>query len=94
MSVGASNPSRQPSGQPPTLQRVSPSSPKILRACVVQGGKVIEEQRLRRREPLEQVVQLVGDDLFVTNTARIRQGIDQKAATAVGVFSTAIARCT
>jgi TonB family protein len=25
---------------------------KILRACVVQGGKVIEEQRLRRREPL------------------------------------------
>jgi len=26
--------------------------PKILRACVVQGGKVIEEQRLRRREPL------------------------------------------
>jgi TonB family protein len=26
--------------------------PKILRACVVQGGKVIEEQRLRKREPL------------------------------------------
>jgi TonB family protein len=25
---------------------------KILRACVVQGGKVIEEQRLHRREPL------------------------------------------
>jgi TonB family protein len=25
---------------------------KILRACVVQGGKVIEEQRLRKREPL------------------------------------------
>src|SRR5512138_603223 len=29
-----------------------PPQPKILRACVVQGGKVIEEQRLRRREPL------------------------------------------
>ena len=28
------------------------AAPKILRACVVQGGKVIEEQRLRRREPL------------------------------------------
>lgn len=26
--------------------------PKILRACVVQGGKVLEEQRLRRRVPL------------------------------------------
>lgn len=28
-------------------------------------------------------VQLVGDDLFVTNTARIQKGIDQKAANAV-----------
>jgi enolase len=28
-------------------------------------------------------VQLVGDDLFVTNTARVRQGIDQRAANAV-----------
>jgi len=35
------------------------------------------------RRALGDRVQLVGDDLFVTNTARIRQGIDQKAATAV-----------
>jgi enolase len=28
-------------------------------------------------------VQLVGDDLFVTNTARLRQGIDQKSANAI-----------
>ncbi len=28
------------------------AQPKILRACVVQGGKVIEEQRLRKREAL------------------------------------------
>ncbi len=33
--------------------RRGPGAPaKILRACVVLGGKVIEEQRLRRREPL------------------------------------------
>ncbi|MDD5026477.1 MAG: phosphopyruvate hydratase [Candidatus Peribacteraceae bacterium] len=35
------------------------------------------------RRALGDHVQLVGDDLFVTNTMRIKQGIDQKAATAV-----------
>ncbi|OGQ81490.1 MAG: hypothetical protein A2289_07280 [Deltaproteobacteria bacterium RIFOXYA12_FULL_58_15] len=37
--------------EPPT-SRGRQSPPKILRACVVQSGKVIEEQRLRRRESL------------------------------------------
>lgn len=32
--------------------RAAKAGPKILRACVVQGGKVIEEQRLGRRESL------------------------------------------
>lgn len=35
-----------------TRAPVPTSSEKTLRACVVQGGKVIEEQRLRRRQPL------------------------------------------
>jgi TonB family protein len=48
MDRSPSNPSIQ---LPPALAK-GPPPPKILRACVVQGGKVIEEQRLRRREPL------------------------------------------
>ena len=42
----------KPSIQLPQAAVKGPPQPKILRACVVQGGKVIEEQRLRRREPL------------------------------------------
>ncbi len=41
-----------PTRNPATDSAAARGQPKILRACVVQGGKVIEEQRLRRREPL------------------------------------------
>ncbi|MEG1606568.1 MAG: phosphopyruvate hydratase, partial [Clostridia bacterium] len=37
----------------------------------------------RITDRLGAAVQLVGDDLFVTNTARIRRGIDEKCASAV-----------
>lgn len=45
-----SAPAKQPSGSP--SQGRGSTQPRILRACVVQAGKVIEEQRLRKREPL------------------------------------------
>ncbi|MBI5511205.1 MAG: energy transducer TonB [Deltaproteobacteria bacterium] len=41
-----------PSLRLPVAPQKGPPQPRMLRACVVQGGKVIEEQRLRRREPL------------------------------------------
>lgn len=44
--------SSNPGAPQPAGTRVAAAPARILRACVVQGGKVIEEQRLRRREPL------------------------------------------
>jgi enolase len=53
--------------------------------CSIEDGLAEEDwthwEQLTRA--LGEKVQLVGDDLFVTNTERIRKGIDRKAANAV-----------